>query len=68
MFHSYPLKTVSEALAGKEQAAVLQSLMGNYETFKQIQEEFAQGLHFGSAEAENAQYVDSLNGKLNQLK
>ena len=59
---------ISEALAGKEQAAVLQSLLGNYETFKQIREEFAQGLHFGSAEKENTAYVDSLNGKLNQLK
>ena len=59
---------ISEALAGKENAAVLQSLMGNYETFKQIQSEFAEGLHFGSAEKENAAYVDSLNGKLNKLK
>ena len=59
---------ISEALAGKENAAVLQSLLGNYETFKQIQGEFAEGLHFGSAEKENAAYVDSLNGKLNQLK
>ena len=52
----------------KEQAAVFQALMGNYETFKQIQNEFNQGLHFGSAEKENAAYVDSLNGKLNKLK
>ena len=59
---------VSEALAGKENAAVLQSLMGNYDTFKQMQKEFTQGLHFGSAEKENAAYVDSLNGKLNKLK
>ena len=59
---------VSEALAGKENAAVLQSLMSNYDTFKQIQSEFNQGLHFGSAEKENTAYVDSLNGKLNKLK
>ena len=52
----------------KEQAAVFQALMGNYETFKQIQSEFKEGLHFGSAEKENEAYVDSLNGKLNQLK
>ena len=52
----------------KEQAAVFQALMGNYETFKQIQNEFNQGLHFGSAEKENAAYVDSLEGKLNKLK
>ena len=59
---------VSEALAGKENAAVLQSLMSNYDTFKQIQSEFNEGLHFGSAEKENAAYVDSLEGKLNHLK
>lgn len=52
----------------KEQAAVLQSLMSNYDTFKQIQGEFAQGLHFGSAEKENAAYVDSIAGKFNKLK
>ncbi|MBP3907053.1 MAG: hypothetical protein J6D12_08070, partial [Peptostreptococcaceae bacterium] len=52
----------------KEQAAVFQALMGNYETFKQIQNEFNQGLHFGSAEKENAAYVDSLEGTLNKLK
>lgn len=42
--------------------------MGNYETFKEIREEFSQGLQFGSAEAENKQYLDSLAGRLNELK
>ncbi|HBH3655655.1 TPA: hypothetical protein KSK27_002400 [Clostridioides difficile] len=52
----------------KQQAAIFQSLMGNYETFKEIREEFSQGLQFGSAEAENKQYLDSLAGRLNELK
>lgn len=42
--------------------------MGNYETFKEIRKEFGQGLQFGSAETENAQYLDSLAGRLNHLK
>ncbi|EML6501648.1 hypothetical protein PIT23_003052 [Clostridioides difficile] len=52
----------------KQQAAIFQSLMGNYETFKEIRNEFSQGLQFGSAETENAQYLDSLAGRLNHLK
>ncbi|HBF0312607.1 TPA: hypothetical protein KNK77_002467 [Clostridioides difficile] len=52
----------------KQQAAIFQSLMGNYETFKEIRKEFGQGLQFGSAETENAQYLDSLAGRLNHLK
>lgn len=59
---------LSNAIAGKQNAAVFQALMSNYETFKQLQGEFNEGLHFGSAEAENAQYVDSIAGKLNKLK
>lgn len=61
-------KGLSEAIAGKQQAAIFQSLMGNYETFKEIRSEFSQGLQFGSAEAENKQYLDSLAGRLNELK
>lgn len=59
---------LSEGIAGKEQAAVFQSLMSNYDTMKQVQQELNEGMHFGSALAENEQYVDSLKGKLNKLK
>ena len=59
---------ISEAIAGKEQATVFQSLMTNFETVKQVQDELNQGWHFCSALAENSQYVDSLSGKLNKLK
>lgn len=42
--------------------------MSNYDTMKQVQQELNEGMHFGSALAENEQYVDSLKGKLNKLK
>lgn len=61
-------RALSEAIAGKEQAMIFQSLMGNFETFKKMRDEFASNSHLGSAEAENAQYVDSIAGKLNHLK
>ena len=59
---------LSEAIAGKHRANVFQALMGNYEQFKKIRKEFAQGDDFGSAEKENAKYVDSMAGKANKLK
>ncbi|WP_147285843.1 phage tail tape measure protein, partial [Peptostreptococcus anaerobius] len=59
---------LSEAIAGKHRANVFQALMGNYEQFKKIRKEFAQGDDFGSAEKENAKYVDSIAGKANKLK
>lgn len=42
--------------------------MSNFDTVKEVQKELNEGWHFGSALAENAQYVDSLHGKLNKLK
>ena len=59
---------LSEAIAGKQQATVFQSLMQNYDQFKKIRDEFSQGLQFGSAENENSEYIDSLAGRLNHLK
>lgn len=61
-------KALSEAIAGKQQATVFQSLMQNYDAFKEIQQRFASGEHFQSAQKENEQYVNSLDGKLNKLK
>ena len=61
-------KALSESIAGKQQATVFQSLMQNYKAFDKIRDEFARGEHFQSAEKENAQYVNSLDGKLNKLK
>lgn len=59
---------LSEAIAGKQQASVFQALMQNFETYKRMQEEIANGNHWGSMEAENSQYIDSISGKLNHLK
>ncbi|WP_101773524.1 phage tail tape measure protein [Peptostreptococcus faecalis] len=59
---------LSESIAGKHRADIFQALMGNYETFKKLRNEFSQGDHFGSAEAENEKYVNSLAGKTNKLK
>lgn len=59
---------LSEAIAGKHRANVFQALMGNYEQFKKIRSEFANGDDFNSAEIENAKYVDSIAGKINKLK
>lgn len=42
--------------------------MAGYEDVLKIKKELNNGDHFGSAFAENAQYVDSLAGKLNKLK
>lgn len=59
---------LAEAIAGKQQAKVFQGLMAGWEDVKKVQKELASGDHFGSALAENAQYVDSISGKLNALK
>ena len=64
----YDRAGLSEAIAGKEQAAVFQSLMSNLDTMKKVQQELASGQHFESMEKENAAYVDSIAGKLNKLK
>lgn len=59
---------LSESIAGKQQSSVFQAIMKNYDTYKKMQGEFAKGDHFGSMEKENAQYIDSISGKLNHLK
>ncbi|MGL5647649.1 MAG: phage tail tape measure protein [Clostridium sp.] len=59
---------IAEAVAGKQQAAVFQSLMQNFDVMKEIQGELANGEHWQSMEKENSAYVDSLAGQLNKLK
>ena len=61
-------KALSESISGKQQATVFQALMQNYKAFDEIRERFGKGEHFQSAEKENEQYVNSLDGKLNKLK
>ena len=59
---------LAEAIAGKQQSKVFQSLMTNYKDVLAVREQLANQEHFGSAEAENSQYLDSISGKLNTLK
>lgn len=59
---------LSEAVAGKHRANVFQALIGNFDQFKKIKNEFNKNLDFGSAEQENARYINSIEGKLNRLK
>ncbi|CEQ01738.1 TP901 family phage tail tape measure protein [[Clostridium] sordellii] len=58
---------LGEKISGKNNAATFQALMANWDKFKQIQEEFKNGDHFGSMAKENEQYVDSIAGKLSEL-
>ena len=67
-FNDEQRAALSEGIAGKQQSAVFQSLMQNYDTFKKIRSEFANNEQFGSAIKENETYVDSLNGKINEFK
>ena len=57
---------ISEAVAGKRQANVLSALMGDWGTYQQMLNDFANGA--GSALAENEIYLDSWESKTNQLK
>ena len=57
---------VAEAVAGKRQANVLMALMGDWATYQQMLNDFANGA--GSALAENEIYLDSWEAKTNQLK
>ena len=59
---------LSEAIAGKTQAAVFQSLMTGWERVNQFRKEYSEGLMVGSAEKENLAYLDSIQGKWNVLK
>lgn len=61
-------KGLSEGLAGKTQAAVFQSLMNGWDRVRQFQNEYKEGMMVGSAERENAAYLDSIAGKWNKLK
>ena len=59
---------LAESIAGKQQSKVFQSLMTNYKDVLSVREQLSNQEHFGSAERENTQYLDSISGKLNELK
>ena len=59
---------LSEAIAGKTQSSVFNALMSGWGRVKQFQQEYKDGFTVGSAERENAIYLDSIAGKWNTLK
>ena len=59
---------LGEAIAGKYHSNVFNALMDNFETVKQIQTEIANGDALGSAAKENEKFVNSIQGKLINLK
>lgn len=61
-------KGLSNAIAGKEQSAVFNALMENYDTYKKMMDEYSSGEQFNSAIKENEKYIDSIEGKLASLK
>ena len=61
-------KALSNAIAGKTQADVFNSLMNNYDTYQKMMGEFANNQHIGGALRENEKYIDSIDGKINKLK
>ena len=42
--------------------------MSNWDTYKKMMSEFDQGMHFGSANKEMENQLDSIEGRLNSLK
>lgn len=61
-------KGLANAIAGKQQSAVFNSLMKNYDTYKQMMNEYSNGDQFNSAIKENEKYIDSIQGKIASLK
>ena len=59
---------LAEAIAGKNQLNVFQALMDNWDTALQYQKEYKEGFMVGSAEKENARFIDSLEGRIITLK
>lgn len=59
---------VAELLGGKVGYNTIQSILGNFDTAKQIVAELDSGLAKGSANKELERSLDSIQGKLNQLK
>lgn len=59
---------LSEAIAGQDQSAVFQSLMGNFKDYESVVKDFNEGKQFDSMRKENDQFVQSLAGQWNRLK
>lgn len=57
---------ISEAVAGKRQANILMSLMGDWESVQRMMQQYEEGA--GTAAKENAMYMDSWEAKTAQVK
>lgn len=61
-------KGLANAIAGKQQSAIFNSLMKNYDTYKKMMGEYSKGDQFNSAIKENEKYINSIQGKMASLK
>lgn len=59
---------IADALGGAHHLNTLQALMANWDTVVQYQQEYNDGFMVGSAEKENARFVDSIEGRIIKLK
>ena len=59
---------IAQTIAGKTQLNSFFALMGNWEHAAQYVKEYKEGLMVGSAEEEQARYLDSIQGKWASLK
>jgi TP901 family phage tail tape measure protein len=59
---------IAEMLGGKVGLNTVQAILSNFETAEKVVDELGEGLAEGSASKELEASLDSINGKLNQLK
>lgn len=59
---------IAEMLGGKVGLNTVQAILGNFETAEKVVEDLNEGLAEGSASKELESSLDSIDGKLNQLK
>ena len=59
---------IAEAIAGKNHLNTLTAMMNNWQQVLKFQEAYNNNSYLGSADKENARYIDSIEGKLTQLK
>lgn len=59
---------ISEAIAGKEFAVHLQALISNWGTVEEMMQDFSMGKYIGSVNKENDRFIDSVEGRIVELK
>ena len=61
-------QALSKTIAGTNHNNIFQALMSNWNHVIKLENDYKEGLTVGSAETENARYVDSLSGRVTQFK